>query len=390
MTQAERRQFKLKSAVSGKRSTNYIRLFDVIAAQDEYDEEAVKNSFTGEKLINNFSVAKAYLYQSILDSLRQGRPQKSPEMEIREMLDHIEILYERGLPHQARKVLEKASKKASRFDLPLLQSELFRWKRQLTNLRGGLDRDEPLRKIEEAEQSNFLQAEQESTLQSLRARIQSIYLNQIDLRDPQTGAEIDSIMSHPLILSPPGQLTFFSQLYHHQIFAVFHRMEGKSDLSLESYRKVIRLWDKHPAHQSSYPDKYLLSLTAFLDNCLREAEYSEFSDQVGKIHALNPAQPRLKARAFYLGNHLELRYAITTYQFKIGLRRVRAIENGLKKHRLHLSPSIELTFLYNLAILYFLAQDYQPAIPFINKILKQTKSSVRQDIVDATRLIENV
>ena len=167
-------------------------------------------------------------------------------------------------------------------------------------------------------------------------------------------------------------------------------MEGRSDLSLEAYRRVLRVWEKSPQHQKAYPDKYLLSLTAFLDNCLREAEYSEFTEQVGKIHAMDPVEPRLRARAFYLGNHLELRYAITTYQFTIGLRRVRAIENGLKKHRFYLSPSIELTFLYNLAILYFLAQDYRSASSFLVKVGGQRKSSVRQDIVDTARLFELV
>lgn len=390
LSQSERRLFKLRATQTGKRSSNYLRLFDEIAAQEVYDEEKIKAFFTGEKILNNFSVAKAYLYQNILDSLRQGRARKSPEMEVREMLDHIEILFLRGLPGQAHKIMERAVKKAKKYGLELYQAELARWQRQLLNLRAGHKRSEVLFEIDNSEGKSFQLASYEASLQSLRAKIQVIYLNHIDLRDPKIGTRVNKLLEHPLLLQPPDQLSFFSQIYFHEIFAVYHRMAGNASQSLGAYRKTLDLWELYPAFSKAYPDKYLQSLTFFLDTCLREAEYSEFQVQVKKIHAMDPVEPRLKARAFYLGNHLELRYAITTYQFKIGLQRVRHIENGLKKHRLHLSTSIELTFQYNLAILFFLAQEYRQALPFINLVRNQGKSPVRQDIIDAARLIELV
>ncbi len=390
LSQSERRLFKLRATQTGKSSTNYLRLFDAISAQESYDEEEIKALFKGERFINNFSVAKAYLYQSILDSLRQRRVRKSPEMAVREMIDHIEILFQRGLPAQAQKILERAVKKARNFDLVLYQTELTKWQRQLINLRSRNHRTENLLEIESAESKSFQLASQEATFQSLRAMLQAIFLQNIDLRAAQTGQQVADLMKHPLLSKPPQKLSFLSQLYFHEIFAVYHRMEGDASRSLNAYQKAIQLWEMHPAFAKAYPDKYLQSLTSFLDACLREAEYPDFQKQIQKIYQMDPVEPRLKARAFYLGNHLDLRYAITTYQFKVGLRRVRHIENGLKKHKLHLSPSIELTFQYNLAILYFLSQDYQQAIPFINLVRNQGKSPVRQDIIDAARMIELV
>lgn len=390
LSQSERRLFKLRANQTGKRAANYLRLFEVIDSQQVYDEEMVKASFVGEKILNNFSVAKAYLYQNILDSIRQGYARKSPEMEVREFLDQIELLFHRGLSDQARKIVVRAIKKAEKFDLEIYLAELYRWQRQLTNLRTTSHRIEALTLLEKAEFQSLQLARKETTLHSLRARLQSIYINHIDLRDREAAELVAELMAHNLLSEPPHDLSFLSQLHFYEIYAVYYRMAGHSDKSLASYREAVHLWQANPSNSKAYPARYLQSLTFFLDTCLREAEYTDFLDQVKKIHAMDPVEPRLKARAFYLGNHLELRYAITTYQFDIGIRRVKHIENGLKKHGLHLSPSIELTFLYNLAILYFLAQEYTHAIRFVNLVRNQSKSPVRQDIVDAARLIELV
>ncbi|MEZ4950160.1 MAG: hypothetical protein R2784_12335 [Saprospiraceae bacterium] len=49
---------------------NYLKLFDLVSNQEEYDEESVKEAFKGEKIVNSLHVTKNYLVKLILKSLK--------------------------------------------------------------------------------------------------------------------------------------------------------------------------------------------------------------------------------------------------------------------------------------------------------------------------------
>ena len=68
---AEKSYFKrYASKLSDDSSTNYVQLLDAIAAQEEYEEPALKKKFAKEKFVKQFSVAKTYLYKSIIKARR--------------------------------------------------------------------------------------------------------------------------------------------------------------------------------------------------------------------------------------------------------------------------------------------------------------------------------
>src|SRR5687768_16320896 len=70
LSPAEIRYFKIFSSRHyPAKETNYVKLFDAIASQKEYDEEKILGQFKKEKFIKLFSISKARLYESILRSL---------------------------------------------------------------------------------------------------------------------------------------------------------------------------------------------------------------------------------------------------------------------------------------------------------------------------------
>jgi hypothetical protein len=141
-------------------------------------------------------------------------------------------------------------------------------------------------------------------------------------------------------------------------------------------------------HQKEHPHQYLNALASFLDACIRAHIFEGFHENLALLHALPDPDANFRAQAFYLGHHLELRYAISTGEFQHAMRHTSLIEEGLQRHAKFLNPGVVITFLYNLAVLHFLAQDYPIAIRFINRILNQGTTSIRQDIFDAARVLE--
>jgi len=388
---AEKRQFRRYAERSNpKSSNNYVRLFDAISQQEEYDEAAIKKRFEGEKFIRNFSVAKAYLYDTLLQSLRSGRQAASEEMELRRALDHIELLHQRGLSGQARKILRRSLERARSEQLPGYVTELLRWERRLVVVDRSPKVPEILREVEAAENAALADLKAETRLLSLRARIRIILASRVDLRKTEVAEEIESLISDPLLQAPPDGLPFFARLAYHFIHASYHRLKGASEATQSHNRSALLLWEGFPRLQRSHPDQYLNALTTFLDASLRIWHFDDFDAHISKMEALPTTNERLQARAFYLGQHLQLRYAITAGQLARGQSQQPEIEAGLKQHAAYLNRNIELTLLYNLTVTLFLGGDHLATIRLANRLLNEPDRGLRQDIFDALRMFEIV
>lgn len=110
LSKAEKKFFKLFSAYqSGEK--NYIRLFDAIDAQKNYNEEKIKQKFEGETFITHLPSEKIYLQKMLLKALRSFHSESTAEMRAQSMNTDAEILYNKWLIPLA----EKAGRKALTF-----------------------------------------------------------------------------------------------------------------------------------------------------------------------------------------------------------------------------------------------------------------------------------
>src|SRR5947199_117055 len=71
------KKFSSKHIIGGQ--NNYIRLFDAIDSQKEYDEAAIKKKFEGKTFIKYLPSEKNYLYNLILDMLHVYDVNNNPE-----------------------------------------------------------------------------------------------------------------------------------------------------------------------------------------------------------------------------------------------------------------------------------------------------------------------
>ncbi len=96
LTKSEKRFFKLSSSLqSGEK--NYLKIFDVIDKQNEYNENAIKDQFAGETFIKHFPSEKNHLYKLILKSLRSYHSDNSISSVLKQEIKNIEILYNKAL-----------------------------------------------------------------------------------------------------------------------------------------------------------------------------------------------------------------------------------------------------------------------------------------------------
>src|SRR5690606_11931358 len=109
LTKSEKRFFKISSNLqSGDK--NYIKLFDAIDAQEEYNEDALKKQFASETFIKHLPSEKNYLYKLILRSLRQYYSENTVGAQLADFIQSIEILYLKALYPECSKMVKKAKK----------------------------------------------------------------------------------------------------------------------------------------------------------------------------------------------------------------------------------------------------------------------------------------
>ena len=114
LTKAEKRNFKLyatrnKSGIDLK----FVQLFDALDKQKAFDESQLLKKLPQIKR-QQIPNLKRHLYKQLLASLRLLHLPKNIDIELREQLDHVRILYNKGLYLQALKLLDRAKTNRTR------------------------------------------------------------------------------------------------------------------------------------------------------------------------------------------------------------------------------------------------------------------------------------
>ena len=116
LTPDEELHFKNSSSIQ-QGEKNYIKLYNYIKSQDDYDEEEVKKYFKHEVFIQHLASEKNQLLHHVLKSLRHYRYENSISAQVDEEIKNIQILFNKSLYKQSRKQLSIIKKKANDHEL---------------------------------------------------------------------------------------------------------------------------------------------------------------------------------------------------------------------------------------------------------------------------------
>ena len=131
LTKSEKRSFKLfAKRVGGDAESKYLKIFDVMDKMDRYDEAAIMKKLPGVSK-TQFANQKSHLYGQILASLRLSHLKVDIDIELREQLDYIRVLYKKGLYFQSLRLLERAKKVTGDYRKDLFQLALLDYEKQI-------------------------------------------------------------------------------------------------------------------------------------------------------------------------------------------------------------------------------------------------------------------
>lgn len=394
LSKSEKRFFKLSSSLQTG-DKNYLKIFDAIDKQVEYDEGAIKHMFKKETFIKHFPSEKNHLYKLILKSLRAYHADNSVSSLLKQEIKNIEILFEKALFKECNKFLLRAKKQAIEHEKFYYLFELISWEKKLL--------EEALEDGEFTKDLDTLIKEEQEVIGKLRnlaayhvlySKINYVFRSGGFVRNEEDRKLVEEITNHPLI---KGKNTALSEraatiCYYTQGFCKM--ANGDYDTALTKFFKVKEILDNNPYVKQDLAKRYIRTLNNIMFCLIDQNKYAEAREmaevmrKTGKEKAFRSTD--VLVTIFKDTNIAELQICHLTGDFDKGLALVEEIVEGMEENEGKLHKEQVVTFYYHIAYIYFGAGKYNKALFWINKVLNDNENTLRQDIYSYARLFNLV
>ncbi|MDQ3073237.1 MAG: hypothetical protein M3Q97_08260 [Bacteroidota bacterium] len=397
MSKTEKRYFQIFASrhVQGEQNS-YLSLYDAVASQKSYDEESIKQQFSGEKVADYLPAAKYYLIHLILDSLHAFAENSNIDAKLRKELHYAEILFNKGLIDLSSKMLGRVKTKAYKFEKFPILIEILSLEKSILSRTYFKDIDEKdLKKLYEEEQDIVLKESNINDYWYLHGRAYHYHFRKGVIRDESVLAVFDEIAAHSLMQNDEIPLSFRAQMDYWQIKAINSFTRGQLQEAYNFNERFLTLMEDNPEKITEFPRRYIASLNNFLIDSLNLRKYELMEYGLQKLKALPEKEvfrqiPKAEADIFRLATILELNAAINRGQFDNAFASVPEIEAGLQNFTDRIVKHNIITIYYLVAYVCFGAGKYKESLRWCNKIINDTGDEMVESIYSFARILNLV
>lgn len=386
MNMSEKRYFKIYSSrhVIGK-GNNYTRLFDAIGKQKGYNESEIKKQFKGETFIKHLPSEKNYLYHNVLDSLSFFYKEKTFLARYCNILIAIEILYNKGLFDQCKKLINKSKKEAysiEKFSVLLL---ILRW--------------ETLIYIKDEEEKNLYKNFDEEIRILEIVRTQSAFMQlafniQIQIDKGNVSKKLISESEKRVEALYPKEKekgSFWINYYYHSARGLLFSVLNKQKERFACYREIKKVMDESPQFIKDLPLIYHTNYNNLVNGMFVLRKYAVAEGLIRKqrlflqTHGIKNQVVQRINLFNTVENELYLHYKLGNIED--GERVVKKIEAEVKKTKPSFSPVL-YDLLFFMAVTDLMAKNYSASVKWLNRILNAGQDVYyRKELQLNTRLL---
>ncbi|MBI5917147.1 MAG: hypothetical protein HY842_17385 [Bacteroidetes bacterium] len=361
LTKSEKRYFKLQCRRQGT-DGNYLRIFEILEKQAEFDEAAMREKFAGEAFLKQLHVTKNYLREKILESLRSFHSQMSKDAAVKDLLRNVEILFLKELFDQAADELRRAASLANEYELHTAQIEVSRWKRKLEQTLHPNRFDRFAEILEEQKQAS-------EALQNNLDFWQIIVGTSQNFMQRGAASEKPALLDHPHnALSLESKVLFFNTLY------LKYLREAQPENAEIALMDLIKILENQPARVKEDPVSYITTVNNLAGFYVFRNESEKALDQLSRTRKF------LELLGIPDGRRPVLKQIIRTTNIELEIYRnaanpashepfFREAEAFVKRLAAKMPTEYLLSFHFQFAWICFLKKDFDTALSWINQPL---------------------
>lgn len=394
LSKSEKRFFKLSSSLQAGEK-NYLKIFDAIDKQKEYNEEAIKEYFKDEVFVKHFPSEKNHLYKLILKSLRAYHSDNSVSSILKQEIKNIEILYKKALYPECNKFLNRAKKMAIAHEKFYYLFELLNWEKLLL--------EEAYEAGEFTKDLDALIHEENDVIEKLRnlaayhvlySKINYVFRSGGYVRSEVDRALVKEISHHHLIQGKDTALSRRAATICYYIQGFCARANVDYDTALTKFSKVKEILDDNPLIRKDLPKRYIRTLSNILALQIDTGRIDEAFEMISSMRSFHKkahfSTEDIGIMVFKSTYLAELRIYEKKGEFEKAIKIVDEIEAGLEQYAGKINKEQELLFMVTIASVFFGAGKYRESLMWINKVLNDNETNLRQDIYSYARLFNLV
>ena len=388
LKKGEKRYFTLSQ--SGNESDKkYVWLFNYLVDNDSYDPADILKKYPEIKA-SQLPNLKTHLYKKLLQSLSQYSQSSNSFISLRETVNHIQILYEKGLHDHCWKLIRRSKKMAGQVENLEMLLLILKWERTLLIDGSGSDN---LNKVNQV----VLQVEELTQVinnvnkfSNLAVRMHAMVVRSNYVRSNDEKKEVAAILERELPNYESNKLTFHERLQLFQLYANYHHFLQDFRKSYDFSLKWTDLFTQFPHMLQPEVESYVNGLSMNLKNQVR-------------LQLLEPLKGSLKMveenlRSTDIGDALKLKlvkYSFT-YEFHRFFLEGHFTEGAKwfhKNERLfawaeeRLDAHSKMVLHYQLGSLYFGCDDYKSSLKWLNQVINMPGQDVHEDSLIFARIL---
>ncbi|MCH2236137.1 MAG: hypothetical protein MK078_18035 [Crocinitomicaceae bacterium] len=351
LSPSETRYVSLNLKGARKKETDYLKLFNYIRGLKSYDEKVLRERFHGEKFVNQLDVKKHYLYDSIVKHLLSYKFSKSRGKRVDE---HVEILIQKGLLHQALHLIENTLKdKLEKEDFSMVLRLLDQLEKLSQYLTQEIDRTEVLEKMEK----NLERYQNHFKYNTLYIKVRSLVQKYTFVRSDSMAKTFEQVLQSPLLKSEDKAISKSARYLFHEILYLITASSGDWEKAYSHAEEQVKMLEEINSPYFSkewipaiYP--HLISATIHLKKFDLAQKHLNALFQIQNTKA-NKANHHY---CFFQLMELNKAEDIDNLQVK-----VKEHEEYLKEEKGNMPFTLGNYYAYELAKSYFILEDYRQA-----------------------------
>lgn len=308
MSMAEKSYLKRYAGkLSDDSATNYLQLFDAIAAQEDYDEKALKKKFARQQFVKQFSVAKTYLYKTIIKALKNFHEESDVQSQLRHLQLELAILMDKGIYAQAYKIIGKGESLAKDYEMfsewaEFLRTELYLLVNGYHKTGRSVAAVVAEQEVAEVRLQNLIQFE---NLYNRQHRLSKMVYQ---LRDGQQLAEYELIFCDNLLKQEKKAFSKRALYYYYYIRALHFSVTDKRKEFLAESKLLAKVCEQTPYFLKFDLRASMNAINLLLEACYFNHDYSSMQKALTQLNMLNAQNERDKIAQFVYYSRFGLIY----------------------------------------------------------------------------------
>lgn len=377
LTPSEKRYFKMYSDTHQKKEKHYVKLFDAIEKLNAPNEQKVIRQFDGELILNNFSMAKKYLFDQIIYSLKEFSSYKDYESELNDMLETYKILRQKGMYEEAAELLQKC--KAFAYEKELYMRLYFIITEEIivilfSKITVSYNPTIPLateRKKILAIITNYSQAG--DILYN-----QKLFLRNKNYARTQDERIVLKENIQPMLDWDEKDINSRIALgMYNQAMSDYYNALGDADLAMHYIKKdLVKKLNEYDPRKAE--KTFFVEMGHYLQLCLRHKQFSDFEDYLNEYKKLyTKKMSPVELLIFESAMHYELMYYVLTKQHQKAIDFFNS-NKLFQKQKKKISKKALINTYYALLRAHYELKDYKQALKYINMIIEVADEKVEE------------